>query len=102
MEGADSTFFSSAWSFGWRHTVINLVDHPELDWNGRAAYLLAKDEINQIQEYVYDLVWLAAKKNTPLETALPSELARPKPKDTRTVQQIKDSILEKCKQIARG
>lgn len=41
--------------------MISMVEHPELEWNGRFSYLAAKAEQKKTEVYAWDLIWLLAK-----------------------------------------
>ena len=97
MEGADSAFFYTARSFGLSKTIISLVEQPQLEWNGRSAYMLAKLEERKTDLYIGDLVWMLVKTKYDVSKApTPTEYEfKLKKNDTRTAKQIKDSIMKK-------
>ena len=72
--------------------IISLVDHPELEWQGRIAYLLARNEEKHVDLYAMDLIWAVASRY--LQGARrPSEIWWGEKQDKRTAKQIiKDTI----------
>ena len=97
MEEPDSPFFYAARSFGLNLVTLSLVDAPLLDWNGRIAYLAARAERERWTLYAYDLLW-AAVKNRYDDLPMPSEIAKNKPIDRRTAEQIIDDLIKKASQ----
>lgn len=95
MERADSAFFYTARHFGLNRVIISLVEHDQLDWSGRVAYIGAKAEQRRTELYAMDLVWLMAKmhyNNLPQ----PSEVENENRKDDRrSAEQIKKDLLKK-------
>lgn len=70
------------------------MDHPELEWTGRANYLRAKDEAKQIDLYVSDLLWKIVKVHYDGDFPMPSEIWNGKNKiDRRSAKQIMDDLL---------
>ena len=95
MERTDSAFFYTARHFGLNRVIISLVEHDQLDWNGRIAYIGAKAEQRRTEVYAMDLVWLIAKR---YYTGLPqpSEVDDGNRKeDRRSAEQIKKDLLKK-------
>lgn len=75
--------------------MISLVEHPALDWIGRANYLAAKDEERQIELYGMDLIWLLAKRYYP-SIQQPSDVSENrKAADTRSARQIIKDTMKK-------
>ena len=80
-------------------TVISLVEQPHLEWKGRIAYLSAKLEERKTELYIGDLVYLLVKSkydvgSAPCPTDYEFKQVR---RDTRSTEQIKNSILQKLK-----
>ena len=97
MEGADTAFFYTARSFSLSKTIITLVEQPQLEWNGRIAYLGAKLEERRTDLYIGDLVYLLARTKYDLSgKPTPTEYEfKTRRKDERSAQQIKDAIVKK-------
>ena len=77
-------------------TVISLVEHPELDWNGRINYLAAQNEVRQVEMYTADLVWAIAKQNYSSDIPMPSEVWNNRNKiDRRSGKQIITDLISK-------
>lgn len=76
--------------------MISLVEHPELDWNGRVNYLAARNEIRQWENYTADLLWVVASGKLQTAPPMPSEIWIGKEKkDNRSAKQIVDDLLDK-------
>lgn len=75
--------------------MISLVEHPELDWRGRVTYLLAKDEIRQLELYAMDMLWVIARKQLATDILMPSEIWADKKKDMRSGKQIMEDLYKK-------
>ena len=97
MEGTASAFFFTARSVGLNNVVISLVEHTELNWAGRMAYLKAVTEKRATELYAMDLVWmLVNSKYTNFEAPMPSDLEiKRKTVDKRTSKKIKEDILKR-------
>lgn len=77
-------------------TVLSLVEHPHLDWNGRLNYLAAQNEVRQIELYSMDLVWSLAKRNYSGDIPMPSEIWNNRNKiDRRSGKQIVNDLISK-------
>ena len=92
MEKPACPFFYTARSFGINIVVLSFVDAPFLDWNGRVAYIAARNERERWMIYAADLMWVAVKDRYS-ELPMPSEIAYPKKKDTRTAKQIMNDLI---------
>lgn len=76
--------------------MISLVEHPDLDWNGRANYLQAKNHVRQTELYAMDLVWSLAKSRFNSDIPMPSEVWSNKNKiDRRSGKEIVNDLLNK-------
>ena len=74
--------------------MISMVEHPELAWSGRYAYLAAKAEQKQTEVYAWDLVWLLAKVHYDGLTQ-PSDIYYKKHKvDRRSGKQIAKDLIK--------
>ena len=69
------------------------MEHPQLDWNGRVAYLLAREESRQVEIYAMDLLWAIAKDKL-VEPKMPSEIWYEKKDDTRSAKEILTDIMD--------
>ena len=71
-----------------------MVEHPQLEWTGRFAYLAARYERDSIDLYVKDLIWLIAKKSYD-GLKQPSDIYHNRNRtDTRGKSQIVNDILK--------
>ena len=72
------------------------MEQPQLDWNGRINYLLARHEAKQIDLYAMDLLWSLAKRNYSGDIPMPSEIYNGQEKiDRRSGKQIINDLLDR-------
>ena len=72
------------------------MEHPDLGWKGRLAYLSARNEVRQCENYTADLLWVLAKRNLQGDVPMPSEIWNNKNKiDRRTGKEIISDLLNK-------
>lgn len=73
-----------------------MVEHPELGWRGRLAFLAARSEVRQWENYTADLLWAVAKRNLQGDVPMPSEIWSGKNKiDRRSGKEIVKDLLDK-------
>ena len=66
-----------------------------MGWNGWVTYLIAKNEVRQIELYAMDLLWSIARTHYSSDIPMPSEIWNKKQKnDRRTAKQIKEDLLK--------
>ena len=95
MEGTNCAFFSATWAFGWRITVLSLVEYPALGWRARQNYLEARTDERAIEIYGMDLVYLLANRFYE-GVEKPSEIYYTKHvKDTRSARTIVNDVVKK-------
>lgn len=71
-----------------------MVEHPELGWDGRTSYLIAKNEEKRVELYAMDLLWGIAKTHYD-GLPMPSEIWLNKDKiDRRSGKQIIDDLIK--------
>ena len=72
------------------------MEHPELDWDGRANYLIARMEERRLEVYAMDLVWGIARRYYD-DLPKPSEIWTNKEDkaDHRSGDQIIDDLIKK-------
>ena len=73
--------------------TISLVEHPDLEWQGRFSYLIAKREKRQLELYAMDLLWSIAKQYYD-GLPMPSEIWAGKRKDDRSGKQILNDLMK--------
>lgn len=95
MEGANCAFFSATWAFGWRITVLSLVEYPALGWRARQNYLEARTDERAIEIYGMDLVYLLASRQYE-GVERPSDIYYDRRiKDTRSARKIIEETVQK-------
>ena len=71
------------------------MEHPGLDWDGRANYLIAKTEDKRLEVYAMDLLWSIANLHYG-GLPKPSEVWMDKDTtDRRSGEQIIDDLIKK-------
>ena len=95
MAGADCAFFYTARSVGINRTVVSLATHPQLDWRGRQAVLVAEAEQEALRLYGMDMLWMLVRTKYEGEFPQPSKLVKheTKPKGPQTKKEIINYIL---------